>query len=110
MGRGVLPLLAVRAARSGLDVEVGFVLEWMTGSKPKLSPDHVTVFYEDDGAERRAAAVEFSRDGRLQFVALERTCRTRYYADLVDLVAIVRGWKDYPELVERMLARAGATE
>jgi hypothetical protein len=98
------------AARAGTDVEIGFLLEQMGGPHPRLESHHVTVFYEDDGIKRRAADLCLSRDGRLQFDSLESSRRTRYYADLVDLGAIVKAWKDHTELVGRMLARAGVLD
>jgi hypothetical protein len=98
------------AARSGMDVEIGFLLEQMAGDTPKLESDRITVFYEDDGEKRRSAEIGFGGGGRLEFTPLERTRRTRYHTDLVDLGAIARPWKNYPELFERVLARAGIVE
>ena len=94
------------AARPGLDVELGFLLEQMW--RRELRGDHVPVFYEDDGARRRAAGYQFARNGRFQFVSLERYGkRTRYYPDLVDFGALAKDWRDHGELLEEVLARAG---
>ena len=94
------------AARPGLDVELGFLLEQMW--RRELGGDHVTVFYEDDGARRRAAGYQFGRNGRLQFVSREKHGkRTRYYPDLVDFGALAKDWRDHAELVEEVLARTG---
>ncbi|MCI4324034.1 MAG: hypothetical protein L3K03_08520 [Thermoplasmata archaeon] len=96
------------AARSGLDIEVGFLLEQMDREKPEIEGEHVTVFYEDDGATRRAAGFRIGADGRMQFASLERTRRTHYYSDLVDLGGIAKDWENHGELVEEVLARANA--
>ena len=98
------------AARSGLDVEIGFLLEKMGGEKPKLPADRVTIFYKDDGEERRAAEVRFGLGGRLEFVALEASRRTKYYVDLVRFGATAVGWRDHVELIDRALARSAATQ
>ena len=94
------------AARPGLDVEIGFLLEQMW--RRELGGEHVTVFYEDDCAQRRAAGYQFGRNGRLQFASLEKHGkRTRYYPDLVDFGAVAKDWRDHAELVEEILAEAG---
>ena len=94
------------AARPGLDVELGFLLEQLW--RKELGGDHVTLFYEDDGVRRRAGEYQFGHDGRLRFVSLERQGkRTRYYPDLVDFGALAKDWHDHAELVEEILAHAG---
>lgn len=98
------------AARSGLDVEVGFLLERGHQERPGLPPDRVTIFYENDGDARRAAELRVGRGGRLEFVALERARRTRYYADLLSVGAAAVSWKSHSELVQRVMARSGVTD
>jgi hypothetical protein len=82
----------------------------MGGPNSDIAPDHVTVFFEDDGISRRAAGRSFTPNGRLEFGSLEPTRRTRYYSDLVDLGALVKSWKNHSELIDRVLARAGVTD
>lgn len=94
------------AARPGLDVELGFLLLKM--GLGELASEHVTVFYEDDGAHRQAAALQFGPGGRLRFDSLEREGRrTRYYPDLVDFGAVATPWRDPTDLLGRAMARAG---
>jgi hypothetical protein len=97
-------------ARAGTGVEIGFLLEQTSGVRPKLEAHHVTMFYEDDGFRRRAASLGLTRNGHLTFDSLERSRRTRYYGDLVDLGAIAKSWRNHDELVERVLARAGVAD
>ncbi|MDE1822190.1 MAG: hypothetical protein KGJ23_02675 [Euryarchaeota archaeon] len=97
------------AARPGLDVEVGFLLLQM--GRGELPGDRVVVFYEDDGASRRAASLVYDTAGRMRFSSLEREGRrTRYYPDLVDFGATTKPWKDSQELLERVLAHAGVSD
>jgi len=93
-------------ARAGLDIELGFLLFQM--GRGELTGEHLTVFYEDDGDQRRAASLGFTLQGELGFSSFERDGRrTRYYPDLVGFGAIAVGWKNIGELLERVLGRAG---
>lgn len=94
-----------QGVRPGLDVEIGSILEQL--KRQLLDGDQVTVFYEDDGVERRAAGMVFARDGGLTFTSLEKTLRTTYYASLVHYGALAVRWTDHSELIFRMKARAG---
>lgn len=93
-------------ARPGLDIELGFLLLQM--GRGELRGEHVTVFFEDDRAQRRAAGLEINSKGELQFSSFEREGRrTRYYPDLISFGAIATAWRNTVELLERVLARAG---
>ena len=86
------------ANRSGLDVEIGFVLERLR--RKEILGEDVRVLIEDDGAKRRAGRREVRPDGRLGFVSLEEGERTWYYDDLVLYRALLPFWADYGELLE----------
>lgn len=83
------------AQRSGLDVELGFLLWQFEHGR---SPD-VRVFIET-GA-RAAARVEAGH-----LVALESGSRTRYYEDLVRYGASIVEWSDHDELLEAIYHNA----
>ncbi|MDG7006392.1 MAG: hypothetical protein JRM86_05600 [Nitrososphaerota archaeon] len=83
------------AQRSGLDVELGFLLWQFEHGR---SPD-VRIFAET--GEHRAAKVV---DGHL--VVLEQGSRTRYYEDLVQYGAAIAEWSDYSELLESIYHHA----
>jgi hypothetical protein len=93
------------ANRSGLDIELGFVLERLR--RKEIDGRAVRVLVEDDGATRRAGGVEIDGNGDLAFVSYEHGGRTTYYADLARYRAIVASWADYAELVE-LLENAGS--
>jgi hypothetical protein len=86
------------ANRSGLDVEIGFVLERLR--RRELTGEDVRVLVEDDGAQRRAGGREPGLHGEVLFVSYERGHRTRYYSDLVLYGSILPTWADYGELLE----------
>lgn len=98
------------AARSGLDIEIGFLLEQMGRDPPGVPGEKVTVFYEDDGANRRAAELAFGSQDRMEFGSLEMGHRTHYYADLIDLGGIAKAWRTQTELIDEVLARASAAD
>lgn len=83
------------AQRSGLDVELGFLLWQFEHGK---SPD-VRIFVEtgDHGAARVEAG---------HLVPLETGSRTRYYEDLVRYGAALVEWSDYDDLLEAIYHNA----
>ena len=93
-----------------MEEEIRSLLERKGGKKPRLPADRVTIFCENESVERRAAEVRFGLGGRLEFVALEDSYRTRYSMDLVRLGAIAVAGRDHVELSDRVLARSDATE
>ena len=93
------------ANRSGLDVEIGFVLERLR--RREIRGEDVRVLIEDDGAKRRAGGREVRPDGTFGFVSLEEGERTWYYDDLVLYRALIPSWTDYGELLELLENIAG---
>jgi hypothetical protein len=93
------------AIRSGLDVEIGFVLERL--HRKEIEGESVRVLIEDDGARRRAGGREVRPDGKFGFVSLERGERTWYYDDLLLYRGFIPFWADYSELLELLENIAG---
>lgn len=86
------------ANRSGLDVEIGFVLERLR--RKEVLGEDVRVLIEDDGVKRRAGGREIGPDGAFGFVSLEEGERTWYYDDLLLYRALIPFWADFDELLE----------
>lgn len=86
------------ANRSGLDVEIGFLIERLR--RKEILGEDIRILIEDDGSKRRAGGREPGEDGAITFVSYEEGHRTGYYGDLVLYGTILPTWADYGELLE----------
>jgi hypothetical protein len=94
------------ANRTGLDIEIGFILEKLR--RGEITGENVRVLIEDDGPRRRAGGEETAEDGTFTFVSYEKGHRSTYYGDLIPFGAILTGWASYEELFE--LLKNAATD
>lgn len=86
------------ANRSGLDVEIGLVLERLR--RKEIIGRNVRVLVEDDGVHRRAGEIKIDKNDDITFVSYEVGRRNRYYDDWLPYQAIITTWTDYSELRE----------
>ena len=85
-------------ARSGLDVEIGWLLKSIRVGE--VDSNRVAVFYEWDSGGRKAADIVIRKDGTGAFQSLEDHRRTTYYESLVARGAIPIAWSTYEDLLE----------
>ncbi len=92
------------AVRSSLDIEIGH-LETLI-EHHEITGTQISIFFEDDGQQRRAAELRVTSEGFLFFRPLEKGRRSRYHGDLRLYGATFVPWGDHDELLVDFLDEA----